>query len=63
MVFCRSSNKGHATDVDVFDGIGIGHIGFGNGFFKGIEIDRYKVDVIPSKFKKLAVVSICGAGQ
>ncbi len=53
MVLCRSTNEGHAANVDVFDGIGIGDIWSGNGLFKWIEVDGDQINIIPAEIEKL----------
>src|SRR5215204_2547877 len=52
MILCRRTDEGHAADIDVFDGIGVGDIRFGNCLFKGIEVDDDKVNVIPAEIEK-----------
>ena len=49
MILRRSADEGHAADVDVFDGISISDIWFGDGLFKGIEIDGNEVNVVPAE--------------
>ena len=51
VVFRRGADEGHATDVDVFDGIRIGNVGFGDGLFERIEVDGDEVNVIPAEIE------------
>ena len=62
MILRRGADEGHAADINIFDGIGIGDVGFGNGLFKGIEVDSDEVNVIPAEVQQLLVVSIRGTG-
>ena len=63
VVLRRGADKGHAADVDVFDGISISDIGFGNRLLKGIEVHRNEVDVIPAEIEELLMVFVGGAGE
>jgi hypothetical protein len=63
VILCCSADEGHAADVDVFDGVCIGDVRFGDGLFKGIEINGDEVNVIPAEVEELLVVFVGGAGE
>ena len=44
VVFGGGADHGGAADVDVFDGFFEGGVGFGDGGFKGVEVDDDQVD-------------------
>ena len=61
MILRCSADEGHAADVDVFDGIGVGDIRFGDGFFEGIKIHGDEVNVVPAEIEELLMVFFGGA--
>ena len=63
MVLGRGTDQRHAADVDVLDDFVIGHIRFGDGRFKGIQVDGRQVDVIPPQVEQLPVIGLCRPGQ
>ena len=63
MVFRRGADEGHATDVDVFYGVSVGDIWFGNRLFKWIKIDRDKVNIVPTKIEQLLMIFVGGTGK
>src|SRR5690349_21298488 len=63
MVLCRRADEGHPTDIDVFDGIGIGNPGSGDRLLKWIEVDGDKVNIVPVEVQKLLVIFFCGTGE
>src|SRR5215467_13728424 len=63
MIFCRGADKGHASNVNVLNGVGISDSGFGDRFFKWIEVDRDQIDVVPAKIERLFMVFFGGAGE
>ena len=38
------AQHGRATDIDMLDGVGKGHIGRGNGLLKLVQVNRHEVD-------------------
>ncbi len=61
MIFRCCPDEGYATNVNIFDRICIGYIGFRNGFFKRIKTGGNNIYVIPTKVEKLLVMIFCGA--
>src|SRR5689334_20745639 len=63
MVFRCRTDECYAADVNVFDGVGVSDIRFGDGLFKGIEVDGDEVNVIPTEVDELLMVFVSRASE
>jgi hypothetical protein len=50
VVFGGAAKHGGAADVDIFDGVVQGDIGFGDSLFEGVEVDDDEVDGLDAVF-------------
>src|SRR5215211_1025953 len=63
MILRRGTEEGHTANVNIFDGIRVCNIWFGDGLFKWIEIDSDEIDVIPAEIKELLAIFWRGTGK
>src|SRR4030095_15846132 len=63
MILRRGTDESHTTNVNVFDGIRVGDVWFGDSLFKRIEVDCDKINVVPAEVEELSMVFVGGTSK
>ena len=63
MVLRGSTDEGHAANVNVFNGVCVGDVGFSDSFLQGIEVYDDQIDEVPAEAEELLMIFVGGASE